>query len=504
MGKIFEKLLVSNKILSTEELEQWKSLLIQQPEKKDLGEFLVQKKILETKTLHELCKAEEEAKKHLRLLKKQQRDKQVLEVVQQLGIVAQKEIATAIREKREAESEGENIFLSELFIKKGYLTPYLVQKFYKRGVQRIPLEEGIKTHEDLIINIPQYLRDRFFAKIAVKNRLVSSSDLKNCWAVLKKHWPRRSLSEIMLEKNILSEKKLRALLSVLKKSLPEKYPYLDAQIRDTQMARILVKRNFLSPWRLNKCLLGQLEKIKHHEYIPLRQMLVEKGYLSDYQFDVVLKEYGVLVSKNLQEILVPSEEIKIIKKEDIERAVHEAHSDVHLVLEEEDAVDFSFEEKESKKKNASDSMEWDELESIEDLDDIESNPIFSDNKRGSNLFQTGRSKAPGTIPLTESEKIRQIELEAEEISDDLFDIDVEKEEVDIELTEDNVKDFIVEDLANYDLEEKKEDDDDDDEDINMHEILEEVTMDASEECDAEELIVEDLQEMKKNKRNEKA
>ena len=500
MGKIFEKLLISNKILSSEELEQWKSLLLQQPEKKDIGEFLVQKKVLDSKKLQDLYKAEEEAKKQIRLLKKQQRDKQVLEVVQQLGIVAQKEIASAIREKREAESQGDTIFLSELFIKKGYLTPYLVQKFYKRGIQRVPLEEGIKTHEDLIINIPQYLRDRFFAKIAMKNRLVSASDLKNCWAVLKKHWPRRSLSEIMLEKNILNEKKLRALLSVLKNSLPEKYPYLDAQIRDTQMARILVKRNFLSPWRLNKCLLGQLEKIKHHEYIPLRQILVEKGYLSEYQFDVVLNEYGVLVSKNLQEILVPPEEIKIIKKEDIERAVHEAHSDVHLVLEEEDARDFSFEDKKDK---ASDSMEWDELESIEDLDDIEDNPLFSGSKKESpeHKAQHNAFKDPGTIPLTESEKIRQIELEAEEISDDLFDIDVEKEEVDIELTEDNVKDFIVEDLANYDLEEKKEDEEDNDDDINMHEILEEVTMDASEECDAEDLLVEDLQEMKKKKRN---
>ncbi len=494
MGKIFEKLLVSNKILSTEELEQWKAQLAQQEGKKELGEFLVQKKILDSKQIQELYKAEEESKKHLKILKKQQRDKQVLEVVQQLGIVGQKEIASAIREKREAEAQGENVFLSELFIKKGYLTPYLVQKFYKRGIQRVPLEEGVKSHEDLIINIPQYLRDRFFAKIAIKNRLLSPGDLKNCWSILKKYWPRRSLSEIMLEKNILSEKKLRALLSVLKKSLPEKYPYLDAQIRDTQMARILVKRNFLSPWRLNKCLLGQLEKIKHQEYIPLRQILVEKGYLSDYQFDVVLKEYGVIVSKNLQEFLVPQEEIRVIKKEDIERAVHEAHSDVHLILEEDDSIDFSFEE--GKKKKNTDSIEWDELESIDELDDIESkisSPLSEIKKEKNNVKS---QKEHSHFSLTESEKIRQIELEAEEISDDLFDIDVEKDEVDIELTEDNVKDFIVEDITGYELEEKREEEEEDEE-INMNEILEEVTMDASEECDAEDFLLEDLQEIRK-------
>ena len=233
---------------------------------------MLEKGLIDRNLLAQLKKAEQDSKQQNKIGKKQKKDKKVLEVVQKLGIVCQKEIAACIRARREAEAKSVQIFLADLFIKKGYLTPYLVRKFYRRGTERIPLPEGVKTHEELVVNIPQYLRDRFLGKIAVKNEVLSQEQLEHCWTTLKKNWPRKALAEIMLEKNMVNEKKLKTLLTALKNSLSDSYPYYNAQVRDTQLARLLIKRNFLSPWRLNKCLLKQLEMLQSRGYISLRQI----------------------------------------------------------------------------------------------------------------------------------------------------------------------------------------------------------------------------------------
>jgi len=65
-------------------------------------------------------------------------------------------------------------------------------------------------------------------------------------------------------------------------------------------------------------------------------MLVKEGYLTDYQFDKVLQQYGLLVTMETPAGLVPTDEIRILAKEDIQQAIQEATSDIHLIIDEED------------------------------------------------------------------------------------------------------------------------------------------------------------------------
>lgn len=489
MGNIFEQLLVSNQILTEEDLEKYKAIQTQEGNKLSLSDFLLKRGVLDDIQLEQLLKAEKDTKKHLKLAQRQKKDRQVLEVVQKLGIIAQREIAACIREKREKELQNGSPFLSDLFIQKGYLTAYLVSKFYQRGINRIALPSGVKSHEDLIINIPQYLRDRLLAKIALKNRLVAPKDLKACWNILKKQWPKRSLSEIMLEKNIMGEKKMKALVGILKKTVAERYPYLEAQIRDMQLARLLVKKNFLSPWRLNKCLLEQWQALKQNQYFALRQILIDKGYLSPYQFDTVLQEYGVLVSTELQDFLVPPDEIHPLKKEEIPTAVQEAQSDVHIIVEEQELSSLTLEEGEAK---SSQSVELDELESVDRLE--ENSGIQYDTFRSA-----PKSSVPASYRDSNMEEISDHAMLPEETisEDDILDLNVEKEELDTEWSKEDVKDCLVEDLAKdvllshtdaVDLEEGKE-------------KFPPLPTEALDEGYSDDLVVEDLKEIQKKKRD---
>jgi len=199
MGKIFEKLLINNSLITDEELKYYKNLQNSQPEK-HLGEILLQKGLIEPDILQQLLNAEQESQKNKSLLKEQRKDKKVLEVVQQIGIVRQKEIIECMQQKSELEKKGEHVFLVDLFVQHKYLTPYLVLKFYRKGNARVPLPEGISNYEDLVSDLPQYLRDRFLAKLAIKNNIISKIHINMCWDILKQYWPRKSLAEIIQEK----------------------------------------------------------------------------------------------------------------------------------------------------------------------------------------------------------------------------------------------------------------------------------------------------------------
>jgi hypothetical protein len=482
MGDIFEKLLLSNEVISKEELLHYKKIQAADP-KKHLGDILLEKGLIDADVLAQLKQVEDETKQQQKAIKKEKRDKKILEVVQKLGIICQKEIVECIREQRESEAQGNQVFLVDLFLKKGYLTPYLIHKFYKRGTQRIPLPEGVKSHENLVVNIPQYLRDRFLGKIAVKNHILTQEQLQSCWNTLKKCWPRKALDEIMREKNMIKDKKLKSLLDVLKNSLPQTYPYYNAQLRDTQLGKLLIKRNFLSPWRLNKCLLKQLEMLKDRQYISLREILVSEGYLSNYQFDSVLKQYGDLVTIAPPDFLVPPDEIKVLKKEEIEKEIQEAESDVHLIVEEEDIESFDFDSGLMSDKEAQEidtDIEEDELEG--ELDQIE-----EENEKGTPLplLQEKAAKNSAKNSAKDKEEILYPK-EASLVPESRW----KEEALDIEV-EENL-DF---DLPPEEMEKAKPN-----VDINMHEVLDEVAMDASEECYAEELVMDDLKEIEKQKK----
>lgn len=329
MTKIFEKLLLLNKIVGEDKLEHYKRMQAKNPQY-HLGEILVQQGVIDNKMLESLRKAEQQSEQYARSLRRQKKDRKVLELVQKLRLVRTEDIASCIQEHSEKKRNKENVSLTELFVQKGYLTSYLVEKLYRKSKETSTADPAA-NQEEQVINIPKYLRDKFLGKIALKNQVISVAQYEECWHLLKREWPRKSLARLFAEKKLLSERKLRQLIEALKKALPVKYPYFHVYVRDTKLAKLLVKKKFLSSWRINKCLLKQLEKIKKNDYVPLRYLLISEGYLTAYQFDVVLKKYGELVSAEIPNLfLVPSDEMRVGGRED---ADYEIGSGISVLIE---------------------------------------------------------------------------------------------------------------------------------------------------------------------------
>jgi len=494
MGEIFDQLLLGNELLTKEELEHYKKILAANPEKKHLGELLLERGLIESHVLEQLMKAEQERKKQAKLIRKQKRDKKLLEIIQRLGIVTVKDIAACLREQNEVQSRGQTVFLADLLLAKGYLTKYLIQKFCQKEpvAEKDTLEPN---QEELILDIPNYLRDRFLGKIAIKNQICTKEELSGCWSMIKKYWPNKGLAEIMASKNLITEAKLKVLLAVLKKTLPLKYPYFDAQIRDIQMAKMLVKKNFLSPWRLNKCLLQQLTIIKKKQYVSLRQILVDQSYLSNYIFDTVLKQYGALVSCDPPGFLVPAEEVHVLQKEELAKAIQEAHSDVHLIIEEEDMSKINLSEEFLRSAEVmSEIVEVTDSKSKEASVEVELVQTESAPKPEENA---GDENDSGEIMLSEFEPSKEKMLTPDRITlipeeevenQDFLDIDVEDEELDIDLCTD-AKEVIAEDLS--DVEEKLG---------TVHRRVGPLT--ESQECNEDDLA-NDLEELEKQKKQKK-
>lgn len=307
----------------------------------------------------------------------------------------------------------------------------------------------------------------------------------------------------------------------MKNALPDKYPQFDAQVRDTQLAKLLVNINFLSPWRLNKCLLEQLKMVEKGKYKPLRQILIDKKYLTDYQFDSVLKQYGDLVTIESPDFLVPSQYIRILRKEDIEKAIHDAESDVHLIVEEEDLETFNFEESFLKNEASSDAeieepssdaeileevleedykseeikktvdiADYDPADFIDDEFDDEFGDVFDEFESEDNLSPI--ENLDKRIAVNQN-TIKEVVIEDDEDDDDeLFlktsndNLEMDIDDYEIDLDDDE---FSLEDLITDERDPSKTN-------INMDEILENITFKV-EDKEIEKLISDDFEKKEK-------
>ena len=76
MGKIFEKLLVVNKIVSPDELERYKEMQGQTP-CRSLADMLLDQKVIDNAQLSWLHGAEKQSQEYARILRKQKKDQNV-------------------------------------------------------------------------------------------------------------------------------------------------------------------------------------------------------------------------------------------------------------------------------------------------------------------------------------------------------------------------------------------------------------------------------------------
>ena len=217
MSKTFEKLLVAKQILSQDKLEYYRCLQAQEENKKHLGEILFFEGVLKKEELDELLKIEFEQETRRKQKHKRKKDKQLLLQIKELGIIAKKDIKACKVAKKEHQ------FYCEIFVKKGYLTPYMIRKLLRKKSSKH------ESPENLVVDITQYQKDRFLGQIALKNDFISEHQLSECWEELKQGWPHTKLMDVFLEKKLIAEKNAQKMLRVLEKNISSRYPFFKYQ-----------------------------------------------------------------------------------------------------------------------------------------------------------------------------------------------------------------------------------------------------------------------------------
>lgn len=398
MSKTFEKLLITKEILSKEKLEYYRCLQAQEG-KKHLGEILFFEGILKKQQLDELLKIEFEHEVRRKQKHKKRKDKMLLQEVKSIGFITKKDINACKLKK-------ENEFCCEIFVKKGYITPYMIRKLLRKKASKYEFPEN------LVIDITQYQKDRFLGQIAVKNEFVSEQQLLECWKEVKQGWPKKKLIDIFLEKKFFGEKNAQKITKVLEKTISKRYLFYKYQRKDVALGRKIVADRYLSPWRINKCLLKQVNIIrKQKKYTSLEQITIDDGYLTEYFFREIL--YGENDGNS---------EVTAIDKEDIPQIIKDAVSDVHLILDNDDVDDLHLQEK---------NME--DIEEIEEIDEegLESIANFTRNHLGVTASQTIHM-SEDDLQIFDDEESQAVDItlvvDSEEEDDD-FDFVIGKEDI---------------------------------------------------------------------------
>ncbi|WP_372371269.1 hypothetical protein [Candidatus Uabimicrobium sp. HlEnr_7] len=409
MSKIFERLLIAKQVLSKDQLEYYRCVHVQDQEQRHLGEILFAEKILSKESLDELLLLEANYEQVKSKERKRKKDKRLLEEIQNLKIVCKEDIEFCNDLRK---STKKSFF--ELFVEKGYITPYMVRKLLRKKLKKY------ESPDDLVVDATQYQKDRYLGQIAVKNDFISEHQFKECWSELKKKWPNKKLVEIFLDRGFLNDKSSQRINKVVQKTISERYPFYKKQKDDIAIARKIARKKYLSPWRINKCLLKQLNIIRgQKKYVPIEQIMIDDGYLTPYFFRKILK------TKDTDEVNVLP-----IVREEISSIVKNASSEVHLILDDEDLKDLKL----PTIKNIHE-KEIEEIEEIEEIDEegMESIANFTENQLGITASQTLDINQDDLHIFDDEESNVEVEIDitlvANSEDDDDFDFVVDEENV---------------------------------------------------------------------------
>jgi hypothetical protein len=135
------------------------------------------------------------------------RERRFLEAVRQSGLVLPSEVERALAFQKFAHARGKPLPLDRILIKFGVLDKGQVEALYRA------LEYFICRKED-----------KLYAKIAVKNMLITAPDVNRCLKEQKKAFKERNevkrVNRIAFEKGLMSPKEDRALVAKLKEIKP--------------------------------------------------------------------------------------------------------------------------------------------------------------------------------------------------------------------------------------------------------------------------------------------
>ncbi len=124
--------------------------------------------------------------------------------------------------------------------------------------------------------MPISKRELRFARIAVKNRLVSETDIKSCIKLAIKRQKRgqdKPLSEILVEQKLLSPRDVKSIVNA--------QAFKEQRVWDKLYGRIAIKNRFATLRQVDECLAIQKKRYLSGKDFPrLAELLLHKGYLT--------------------------------------------------------------------------------------------------------------------------------------------------------------------------------------------------------------------------------
>ncbi len=130
--------------------------------------------------------------------------------------------------------------------------------------------------------------DLLFGKIAVEQGYVSEADLEECIADQINAQDSRPLGEMLLERSTITRRQMEAILAIQQERLEKEHPKSRQRRADTLFGRLAWRMGMLTQDDLHSALRLQAA-MDDDKVLPLGELLVREGYLTDRQVQSILE-----------------------------------------------------------------------------------------------------------------------------------------------------------------------------------------------------------------------
>ena len=126
------------------------------------------------------------------------------------------------------------------------------------------------------------VRDLFLGKLAIKNGLVSETQVRECLPLVGQREEWGTLGQVLLAHRYLDDAKLAGLERMRART--------QAMLAESLFGRIAVQAGLITQSQLEECLTLQKDRKLR---VPIGKLLLEKGYLAEEEWKAVLQEQDV-------------------------------------------------------------------------------------------------------------------------------------------------------------------------------------------------------------------
>jgi hypothetical protein len=129
--------------------------------------------------------------------------------------------------------------------------------------------------------------DLVLGEIAVKTRLITKEQLNECLHDQKKRTSWKSVGEILVEKQYITNSQLKFLINIQQRNLEVKTHQSRRVKQDNLFGRLAIRLGFATEKQVEESLGMQL-MIEESHFLRLGEIMVKKGYMTDEQLKSII------------------------------------------------------------------------------------------------------------------------------------------------------------------------------------------------------------------------